>query len=357
MRWYSAALTALTLAGTCAAQTPGQVPAAMYHQKKYVMGTVFEVVVYDTSEGHARAAMEKALQEVVRLDQVMSNYKADSELSVLNREGHYQARKVSPDLYRVIEESLEYSKRTDGKFDISVGPLVDRWKGVMNGKPAPTAEEEAELRKCVGYQKIELIPPDQIEFRSSCLRIDLGAIGKGYAVDRAVEILRASGIENALIDAGGSTLFGMGAPPGEAGWLVHLRDPSKKVDPQAVLHENSASTSEQTAPSMLEKEPAGHIIDPGAGTPARTRYALSVVARTATQTDGLSTSLLLLGPEKGRALVMDTPESAAIWILPDGSSETAVHGAKIQMKDSGKNCADGKAAEFEGCNAEQAKGN
>jgi thiamine biosynthesis lipoprotein len=304
----------------------------MYHQKKYIMGTVFEIVVYDAPAARANDTMEQALQEIVRLDAVMSNYKADSELSALNRNAHDHAQIVSSDLYRVIEESLQYSRLTGGKFDVTVGPLVDRWKAVMTGEPAPSVDEQQKLRACVGYQKVELIPPDRIEFHSPCLRIDLGAIGKGYAVDRAAEILRSHGIKNALIDAGGSTWYGMGSPPEQTGWRVHLRDPSENVDPQVILHDNSVSTSEQTPPSELGNESTGHIIDPARGTPLRTRYAISAIAKSATASDGLSTSLLLVGPEEGKKLISGIQDTAAVWISADGKVEMASSGPRIQLQ-------------------------
>ena len=323
----------LALAIETSAQTPA-LAVSLYHQKKYIMGTVFEIAVYDDSAPRANEAIEMALQEIVRLDWVMSNYKDKSELSALNRNAHSHAQSVSPDLYRVIEESLLYSRLTGGKFDVTVGPLVDRWKTVASGEPAPSPAEQESLRACVGYEKVELTPPDQIEFHSSCLRIDLGAIGKGYAVDRAAEILRSRGIKNALIDAGGSTLYGMGAPPEQSGWSVHLRDPSKKIDPQVILHENSVSTSEQTPASVLGNDFTGHIIDPSQGMPLRTAYAVSAVAKTGTASDGLSTSLLLVGPDRGKSLIESLRDSAAIWISPEGQTTVVTSGPRILTNES-----------------------
>ena len=346
----------LALAIATSAQTPP--PAvSLFHQKKYIMGTVFEIAVYDDSAPRANEAIEMALREIVRLDWVMSNYKAGSELSALNRNAHSHAQSVSPDLYHVIEESLRYSRLTGGKFDVTVGPLVDRWKAVTNGEPAPSPAEHEKLRACVGYEKVELIPPNQIEFHSLCLRIDLGAIGKGYAVDRAVEILRSRGIKNALIDAGGSTLYGMGAPPEKAGWLVHLRDPSKKIDPQVILHENSVSTSEQTPASVLGNEFTGHIIDPSQGMPLRTAYALSAVAKTGTASDGLSTSLLLVGPAQGKSLIEGLRDTAAIWISPEGKTEVATSGPRILTNESALSRVDSMIPEREGSVAEKVKKN
>ena len=301
----------------------------LVYKKKYIMGTVFEIAAYDQSAEHASIAIETAFQEIVRLDDLLSNYKPDSALSNLNRSAHFHAEKVPSDLYRVIDLALQFSRLSDGKFDISIAPLVNLWKAALRGEGTPSRAQQEEVRSCVGYEKIELIRPDQISFRSSCLQLDLGAIGKGYAVDRAAEVLHSLGIRNALINAGGSTIFAMGSPPDQTAWLVHLRDPSNKLDPQVMLKDESVSTSEQTAPSLLGKDSAGHIIDPDTGMPLKTEFAVSVIANTGTASDALSTTLLLLGPTKGKALMKNIPEASAIWISHEARVETLIGGPQI----------------------------
>jgi thiamine biosynthesis lipoprotein len=309
------------------------------HKKRYAMGTVFEIVAYCDSAGRASSAIDQALDEVVRLDNVMSNFKPESDLSRMNREAHFNAVRIPADLYKVIETSLAYSRLSEGEFDVSVGPVVDLWKAALAGGATPTAAEQAHARSCVSYEKIELIAPDQIEFHSDCMRVDLGSIGKGYAVDRAMAILRSNGIERAYIDAGGSTIYGLGGPPDRDGWLVHLRDPSNRLDPQVKLVSNSVSTSEQTAEGTLTGEAPGHIVVPGSGEPLRTRYAVSAIAKSATASDALSTTLLLLGPEKGAALVSRLKDVTAIWVSPDG--QTTIVGAEttIAVRESGAQAA------------------
>jgi FAD:protein FMN transferase len=301
------------------------------HETKYIMGTVFEIVAYDESPVRASDAIDKAFAEIVYLDGVMSNYKPASDLSRLNRDAHFHAVRVPVDLYQVIEESLRYSRISNGEFDITVAPLVDLWKASLRGERVPTDEEQLNARACVGYGKIKLIPPDQVEFESPCLRIDVGSIGKGYAVDRAAQILRANGIRNAVVDAGQSSIYAMGAPPGHKAWEVHLRDPSNRVDPVVMLSENSVSTSEQTPASLLGNKTAGHIIDPANGKPLETKYAVSIVAKTGTASDALSTTLLLEGPEKGKSIVKELPEAAAIWVSAAGETETVSTGPEIRI--------------------------
>jgi len=301
------------------------------YKKKYVMGTIFEIATYAETPAQGSNGIDQAFREIVRLDDLMSDYKDESALSRLNRSVHLQPESVPDDLYRVIDESLYYSRLSDGKFDITVRPLVNLWKAANRGGRAPSLIDQEKLRACVGYQTVELLPPNRIKLRSSCLQIDLGAIGKGYALDRAAVVLRSCGISRALLNAGGSTILAMGAPPGQAAWPVDLRDPSNSLHPQVRLRDNSISTSEQTPPSLLSKEVTGHIIDPANGLPLKTDFAVSVIAKTATASDALSTTLLLLGPEKGQELVKIVPDMAAIWISADGRSEMASSGPQILL--------------------------
>lgn len=326
-RWFTALAIFLCL---CIPPDSSSTSPTFVHKKKYVMGTVFEIAAYDPSIARASEAIDKALAEVSRLDAMFSNFNPKSDLSRLNRSAHFHPETVPVDLYRAIEESQKYSKLSDGEFDITVAPLVDVWKAALLGHRDPTAEESEQLRRCVGYEKIELLPPDRVEFHSPCMRIDLGSIGKGYAVDRIVEILRAAGIQSALVNAGGSTIYGIGAPPGQPGWLIHLRDPSHRLDPRTILCDTSVSTSEQTSPSLLDSDVAGHIIDPSSGAPLKTTLAISIIEKSATSSDALSTTLLLLGPEKGKALVQPISDAAAIWVSPSGKMDMISNGPKVE---------------------------
>ena len=256
MRWLkSAALPSLTLAMLPLPSTPcAPQDGSFVHQKRYTMGTVFEIVIYNEDLPRADAAARAALDEVVRLDGILSNYKPESDLSQMNRTAHFQPVRIPRELYESIEESLFYSRHSDGQFDIS-----------------------------------------------------------------------------AYIDAGGSTIYALGAAPGGNAWPVRLRDPSGKLGPEVMLINNSVSTSEQSAPSSLQGDAPGHIILPGTGKPLQTRYAISVTAPSATASDALSTTLLLLGPTKGAALVKTLHNVSAIWIDSDGQRTLAGDGASFLL--------------------------
>lgn len=330
MRWNKAVpASAALLVMVVGLAWPSSNSDQLVYRKKYAMGTVFEIAAYGPSPSRLTRAIGQAFNEVVRLDHVMSDYIPGSDLSRLNRTAHFRAEAVPADLYKVIQQSLGYSRLSNGEFDITVGPLAKLWKAEIRDGIAPSMAKDERLRRCVGWRKVILAPPDRVEFRSSCMAIDLGAIGKGYAVDRAAAVLRSNGIRRALISAGGSTFFAIGSPPGRSGWVVHLRDPSGNLGPEVRLNGNSVSTSEQSHDPEPGKAPFGHIIDPEKGVPVKTPYSVSVVAPTATASDALSTTLLLMGPARGKMLVRKLPHVAAVWISAQGESELFSTGPRI----------------------------
>ena len=129
----------------------------LVYKKKYIMGTVFEIAAYGESSERVSSAIDRAFQEIVRMDDLMSNYKPESGLSQLNRSAHFHSETIPPDLYRVIERGVQLSRLSDGKFDITVAPLVNLWKAALAGGSMPSADEQRQARACVGYDKIELI--------------------------------------------------------------------------------------------------------------------------------------------------------------------------------------------------------
>ena len=291
----------------------------LVHEQRYCMGTMFDILVYHPSRAHAERAIAKAMQEIVRLDQVMSHYKADSNLSKLNREGSSGFVVVDSSLYEVIEESISFSRRSGGRFDVTIAPLLKVWKEAEAQGRRPAASEIAEARHCVGYEKIALRPPNRIRFRSNCVQLDLGGIGKGYAVERAIAILRSEGIRHALVNAGGSSITSIGAPPGQRGWPVSVGASSALV-----LRDSSTSTSQQN----------GEILDPRTGSPIEIAMAVTVVTRSATAADALSTSLLMYAIEDRAQLLDQFPGVSAIWVSPAGAVQATYGGSRIRLADS-----------------------
>lgn len=316
---------------------PAGIPAEALlavQKQRYSMGTVFEIIAYHPDRLGAERAVQRALDEVDRLDRVMSHFKPESELSTLNREGGAGFVTVGASLFDVIEQAIEFSRQSGGAFDVTIAPLLRTWKAAYAAGRTPSREELAEARACVGYEKIQTQAPDRIRFLSPCVALDLGGIGKGYALDRAVDILRSAGIRHALVNGGNSSIAGIGNPPGQRGWPVRLgADIAGRRT--LLLRDESISTSQQTT-SLLAADPAsaGEIIDPRSSAPTAHRTTVSVVARSATVADALSTTLLLLSGEAGTRMLQQYPDVSALWISPAGTLEAAYGASRLTLADS-----------------------
>jgi thiamine biosynthesis lipoprotein len=246
------------------------------------MGSPFTLVLYGEDQAKLEALAEEAFGEVRRLDRALSNYLPSSEWSAMNRNAAARPVKLSDELFRLLSACLEYSRRSEGAFDISVGPLMKVWgfyKG--SGRLPRKAEIEAALAK-VGYRKIALDPAARaVRFAQDGVELDPGGIGKGYAVDRMAGILRDGGIRAALISAGTSSLYAIGAPPGENGWKVRIRDPKDdaKTVAEVTLRDESMSTSGNYEKFFLaEGKMYSHVMDPRTGYPAEGTLSASVIA-------------------------------------------------------------------------------
>jgi FAD:protein FMN transferase len=288
------------------------------HQSRYCMGTMFDIVVYHPSQVIAERAIAKAMSEIVRLDQVMSTFKPDSALSRLNREGRKGFVPVDPSLYEVIRESIRFSRISGGRFDVTIAPVLKTWKEAHADGRVPSKAELAAAKQCVGYDKIETAAPDRIRYRTDCMEIDLGGIGKGYAVDRAIAVLESAGIEHALVNGGGSSIAAIGTSPGRDGWPVHLGTDVSGA-PSVLLRNESVSTSQQNlVPLTFARATFGEIIDPRTSGPVINDLAVSVVARRATSSDALSTALLMLSIDEARAVLAQFPDASAVWMSAAG---------------------------------------
>jgi thiamine biosynthesis lipoprotein len=308
-------------------------PVSAVGEQRYVMGTMFEILVYHTGRPAAERAVQTAMSEIVRLDRVMSHYKEDSDLSRLNRDGGGDSVAVDPALYDVIDRSLHFSRLSNGRFDVTVGPLVQLWKRTHDGGHHPSAEETAAAMRCVGYQNVDLLPPNRLRLRSNCMALDLGGIGKGYAIERAIEILKTQGIENALVNAGGSTMAALGAPPGREGWPVRL---GAAIGGRStlLLRDSAISTSQQLLATLpLETQGFGEIMDPDRGAPLQDRVSITVVTGNATTADALSTTLLLTPMAEGAKLLEHFPDAAAVWASATGTLQGEYRASRLRLAD------------------------
>jgi FAD:protein FMN transferase len=284
------------------------------------MGCAYAIVIYGPEAGALPRIVEAAFDEVDRIDRLMSHYKPQSPLSRLNREAARGPVAVEPELFDFIAECLRYSRDSGGAFDITVGPLMKAWGFFRGGGRVPADEELAELRSRVGYQHILLQERDRtIHFDRPGVELDLGGIAKGYAVDRVVALLRKAKVEAALVSAGASTIYGLGAPPGRKGWDVSVQDP---VDPSRTaltvrLRHRALSVSGRAEKSFVSKGVSySHIMDPRRGTPVPGVLSVVVLAETGTAGDALDDAFFVQGVAGTRAYLRQLPATEAFLFLP-----------------------------------------
>jgi thiamine biosynthesis lipoprotein len=263
------------------------------------MGGVFSLALYSGTRAAADAASAAAFVELRRLDHMLSNYRADSEWSKVNRDAAAQAVKVSRELFDLLSACLEYSRRSEGAFDITVGPLMKAWG--FHGGSGSIAEDVLlnHVRTCVGYQHILLDPEGcAVRFDRDGVEMDPGGIGKGYAVDRMIETLKQHGIERALVSAAGSSIFALGAPPGQEGWLVDVHGPDLAcctADP-LLLKDESLSTSGISQRNFRSNGLIfGHILDPRSGYPVRGVLQVTVRAPRAIDSEAWTKAFFVNG--------------------------------------------------------------
>jgi FAD:protein FMN transferase len=297
-----------------------------HEESRMVMGSLWTVAAYGPNTPKIPDLITQALDEVDRLDKLMSHYKPDSQISKINLGGSQGPVVVDQELFDLIAESVRYSRDSDGAFDITVGPLMKAWGFFMgDGKLPPDAELE-KVKPRVGYQHIIMdAAAKSIRFDVTGAELDLGGIAKGYAVDRAIRILRGGGLANALVSAGGSTVYAMGAPLGSAGWPVEIQDPfdSKKVAHKVMLRDRALSVSGSSEKFF---EAGGvrysHIMDPRTLKPVQGILTVAVLTTTGTIGDALDNVFFVQGVDQTRANLTKHPAGTeAIFFLPAGDAK------------------------------------
>lgn len=271
-----------------------------------IMGSEFRIACYAPSKKRAAGAITAAFDEVRRVDGFLSHYKPDSELSRVNRDAANRAVPISAEFAELLARCQRYTAASDGAFDIAVGALVDAWGFYTGQGTKPSWFALWRGRRNSGSQHVALDPAGPaVRFRREGLRLDPGGFGKGYAVDRAVSVLREYGIERALVSSGTSSVFALGSPPeASLGWPLDLRSPSasQAVAETLVLRDEAVSTS-----GSYEKffehggKRYGHILDPRTGLPSEGIDSVSVVAARTLDTEAWATALFVNGADWFRA--------------------------------------------------------
>jgi thiamine biosynthesis lipoprotein len=286
-------------AGAGAVRTQESRQLLRLEQSAEAMGTTFSVTLYGYDREQLQAAMADAFEEVRRIDGELSNYRPGSDLSEVNRFAAERPVKVTPELFRLLSECLDYSRRSEGTFDISVGPLMKVWGFYKGTGRLPRKEEVDQALKKVGYRNVLLNAADRtVRFAQPGVELDPGGIGKGYAVDRVVQVLKDDGITSALVSAGASSIYALGTPNNQRGWEIKIRDPKNQQRTLEDLYLKNESMS--TSGSYEKFFTAGgkiysHIMDPRTGYPAKGVVAVSVIAPKTIDSEAWTKPYFVLG--------------------------------------------------------------
>src|SRR3989339_845241 len=301
-------------------------------QTRMIMGTFAEVSIYSSDEKTAGKAIEGALDEMERMDRIMSNYKNDSELSKVNKKAAKAPVPCNEELLDVMEQSQYYSELSGGAFDITVSPIVALWGFFSEKGHVPPDKEIEKLLPAVSYKNIvinksnDTKKPATIFLKNTQTQIDLGAIGKGYAVDKALENIKKCGIDNGCINLGGN-IYVLGTPPGKNAWKIgvqHPRDGNEILGYLELKNEATATSGDYERFFEFNGKRYSHIINPRTGRPVSGVLATTIIAPTGTKVDALSTIVFVLGHEKGLKLVKGIPNVDAMIAYEEKDGKIAI---------------------------------
>ncbi|MGO8690378.1 MAG: FAD:protein FMN transferase [Thermoguttaceae bacterium] len=304
------------------------------------MACEFEVCLRAGQYPHGTEAALDALDLVEQLEAQLSVFRADSELARINAAAAAGPVVVEPRLFELLELAMRVGQQSGGAYDITAGPLWEVWGFARRAGAVPRGEQLAEARRHVGSHLIELDAGQKtVRFLDPGVRLNLGSIGKGYAVDRCGQRLLAAGIEDFLVQGGNSSVLAHGAgaprPAGAPGqWLVGVRNPlhlDRRLTELRLSNRGLGTSGTQFQSFRHEGRRYGHILDPRSGWPAEGVLSATALAPTATLADALSTAFYVLGPQAALGYCRQHPEIAALLVCPRaGGDGLEIHSAGLE---------------------------
>lgn len=303
---------------------------------RMAMNTRFELVLEGEDPVRLRAAGEAALDEIDRIEAQLSLFRPTSEVGRANARAGREPVVVSPPVFALLEQCRDLWRLTDGTFDITVAPLMQVWGFRGRAAGPPSEEAVAAVREQVGMQHLDLDPNQRtVRFARPGMRLDLGAVGKGYAIDLAVEWLREAGVERAFLHGGTSTSYGLGTPAGQSGWKAAVTLAEEETEPGSGGEERSSARPRRLLATVDLQDASlsvselrgraiqaggrihGHVLDPRRGVPVTGAWLAAVTGGSATETDALSTALLVLG-EAGVGVLGGRREEPGLLVATPG---------------------------------------
>ncbi len=315
----------LVEAGFCGAP-PDDLPSVRFEYERTEMAVPFKLVFYAVNQDAANGAAEGVFHRLRQLNGILSDYDPESELRRLcDTAGEGKIVPVSEDLWRVLVPAIAVAGRSGGAFDPTTGPLTRVWRLARRFEKMPPRELLDRTRELVDYRLVRLVPAElAVELTKRGMRLDLGGIAKGFAVQEALAVLRKHGVVRAMVQAGGD--MGLGDPPPDRpGWTIGIAPREPKGPPSFCLSLSRtfvANSGDMWQYVVLDGKRYSHIVDPKTGLGLTDQSNVTVFGPDGMTTDALSTAVSVLGPEKGLKLVDETPGTAAyIARFADGKIE------------------------------------
>ena len=307
----------------------GRENLSRHEYTQIIMGVEARIVLYSKNEPAAKRAARAAFDRMNDLDAVLSDYRSDSELMRVCQTTGDRPIRVSADLFRVLIQAHEIATLSNGAFDPSIGPVVQLWREARRTGERPSRAATADAMSRVGWSKITLDSQERtVQLAVPNMQLDLGGIGKGFAVDEAIAVLIEAGITRCLVDLGGDIAAG-DPPPGKNAWTVAVTSNPRHTDVIRIpLRRMGIATSADTEQFVqIGGERYSHIIDPRTGLPLTNRIAVTVIAPDATTADALASAISVLGPDDGLALLESFPFSWARIVLQTDEGPRIVQSA------------------------------
>ncbi len=279
----------------------GAPPFRRWEFKEPHMGTLFRLTLFAENFKAASNAAKKAFKRIHEIESSLTDYQDNSELNQLCRNAYESPQVVSQDLFNVLQESHHLSEVSGGAFDVTIKPLINLWKDHARRNNLPTPHQLNQARKMVDYRQISYNPTIRsVRLTRKNISIDLGGIGKGYAADAALDVLKDNGILSVIIDAGGDLRLG-DPPPGQKLWAVSVSPRAERILPMRLHLSNCgiATSSDGLNFFKINNKRYSHIINPSTGLSVEHSQLVTVIASKASIADALATALNVMGPGPG----------------------------------------------------------
>jgi thiamine biosynthesis lipoprotein len=286
-----------------------------------LMGSKFEITLVDKDSLSAEKNIDRSIDEIQRIENLISEWKPETQISEVNRNAGIKPVKVDPEVFALTEKGIYFSKLTDGAFDISIVAMDKIWKFDDSMNELPSEESIKNSVKNVGYQNIILDKTNSTIFlKNKGMKIGFGSIGKGYAADKTRELIKSLGVKAGIINASGD-ISAWGNQPDGKPWAIGINDPFKDDKIAAVLYlkENAVTTSGSYEKyAEIHGKRYSHIMNPKTGYPSTGLTSVTVVGSNATMANGFSTSIMVLGKKEGLKLIKKFPEYQYLLITDTG---------------------------------------